>query len=64
MPQPLGKVATLVQGLVPVNFDQDFEFYLGIKDPDAGRFDGHRLFFDAQSTDLAPSASNTPHSPN
>ena len=58
------KVATRVQGLVPINIDPSFEFYLGIRNPQTKKYDGERLFYDKETTELEPCSATQAHDNN
>lgn len=58
------KVATQVQGLVPINIDPSFEFYLGIRNPQTKKYDGERLFYDKETTELEPCSATKAHNNN
>ena len=51
-------------GLVPVNFDQNFEFYLGIRNPQTHKYTGDRLFYDNETKELAPASGEQAHEDN
>ena len=51
---PNKKVATQLPGLVPINIDKNLEFYLGVRNFQNKRYDGDRLSYDAETTELLP----------
>ena len=58
------KTATKIPGLVPINIDTNVEFYFTIRNTQSKRNDGQRLFYDKQTTELAPSEANPTHNTN
>ena len=55
------KLATKIPGLIPINIDKSFEFYLGVRNPQTKRYDGDRLFYDRTTTELEPCLGQEPH---
>jgi len=58
------KLATKLPGLVPINIDKSFEFYLGIRNPQTQKYTGDRLFYDKSTTELEPCPGQAPHETN
>ena len=47
------KKATNIPGLVPINIHDNVDFYLGLRNPENKKYEGHRLFYNIKSTDFA-----------
>lgn len=58
------KTATDVPGLKPINIDSNMEFYLGVRNPQTKKYEGHKLFFDKASSELAPTLPDASHKSN